>query len=68
MTGDKIETAVTIGYACALLYEDMKLYYITETNPEKLTILMNETLETVKNIDKNSWGLIVSGDALLLIV
>jgi magnesium-transporting ATPase (P-type) len=30
LTGDKIETAVNIGYSCRLLSEDTELIYLTD--------------------------------------
>lgn len=37
LTGDKIETAVTIGYSCNLLQEGMKLYEIVATTEKEIT-------------------------------
>ena len=64
LTGDKIETAINIGYACKLIDENL----------EKIVIKGN-TLETVRNelnaagrlenLEKES-ALIVTGDALTL--
>ena len=34
LTGDKIETAVNIGYSCKLLTEDTMLIYLVDERPE----------------------------------
>lgn len=32
LTGDKLETAVNIGFSCRLLSEEIKLIYLTDDN------------------------------------
>ena len=34
LTGDKIETAVNIGYSCKLLTEETTLIYLVDERPE----------------------------------
>lgn len=34
LTGDKIETAVNIGYSCKLLSEQTRLIYLVDERPE----------------------------------
>jgi magnesium-transporting ATPase (P-type) len=36
LTGDKVETAINIGFACRLLSNDMNIFIIKETLPKKL--------------------------------
>jgi phospholipid-translocating ATPase len=36
LTGDKVETAVNIGFSCGLLDNEMRHFYVTESEPEKI--------------------------------
>jgi len=38
LTGDKVETAINIGYACRLLSNDMNIFILKETKPKRLRI------------------------------
>jgi magnesium-transporting ATPase (P-type) len=40
LTGDKIETAVNIGYSCRLLSEDTELIYLTDDRIEVKYLLL----------------------------
>ncbi|KAG5027792.1 hypothetical protein JHK87_011306 [Glycine soja] len=56
LTGDKMETAVNIGYACSLLRQDMKQIVITLDSPDILSLekqgdkeaLSKASLESIK--------------------
>ncbi|XP_061363200.1 probable phospholipid-transporting ATPase 8 [Gastrolobium bilobum] len=56
LTGDKMETAVNIGYACSLLRQDMKQIVITLDSPDILSLekqgdkeaLIKASLESIK--------------------
>lgn len=36
LTGDKIETAINIGYSCKLLDNDMEIYEVTATASDEI--------------------------------
>jgi phospholipid-translocating ATPase len=36
LTGDKIETAINIGYSCDLLDNDMEIFVINESTTKKI--------------------------------
>ena len=38
LTGDKVETAINIGYSCRLLNNDMNIFILKETKPKKVRI------------------------------
>lgn len=38
LTGDKVETAINIGYSCRLLNNDMNIFILKETKPKKIRI------------------------------
>ena len=38
LTGDKVETAINIGYSCQLLHNSMNMFILKETDPIKLRI------------------------------
>ena len=46
LTGDKVETAINIGYSCQLLHVDMNMFMLTETQPKRVRI---EIVEALKN-------------------
>jgi len=47
ITGDKMDTAESIGYSCGIFSEDSEIYKIKDTND------VNEVIELMKNISKN---------------
>lgn len=68
LTGDKVETAKTIGYSCNLLQEGMKNYEVIRNKRSEIQAVLNEALEDI-NRDKQrgikkSRGIIVTGAAL----
>lgn len=70
LTGDKIETAVTIGYSCNLLQPGMIILEIIATNPEEIAAEIHKALLEIgdpknKNVKK---GIVVSGDSLITIM
>jgi phospholipid-translocating P-type ATPase (flippase) len=48
LTGDKQETAINIGYACALLNNDMNLWMFDTVSPETLGDTLEEFLSSAK--------------------
>ena len=53
ITGDKMDTAESIGYSCGIFSEDTDVYKIKETNDVNLVIkTMKEISEKIDNIDK----------------
>eukprot|EP00268_Persea_americana_P043553 TRINITY_DN4382_c0_g1_i1.p1 TRINITY_DN4382_c0_g1~~TRINITY_DN4382_c0_g1_i1.p1 ORF type:complete len:1225 (+),score=236.00 TRINITY_DN4382_c0_g1_i1:478-4152(+) len=73
LTGDKMETAINIGYACSLLRPGMKRVPITLTNTDtekaaKESILMQITAASqMINLEKDphaAFALIIDGDTL----
>ena len=68
LTGDKVETAINIGYSCKLLNNEMNLFILTETKPKKIKVELarfkanqNLTLKARQN------GVVVPGDTLTII-
>ena len=68
LTGDKVETAVNIGYSSELLEDDNKMdkLYLTESIMHLLEAQVSEAFETLSK-NENKKALIVSGDALILL-
>lgn len=68
LTGDKVETAINIGFACRLLSNDMNIFIIKETEPKKIRIELVNLLAS-QNITKRARenAVIVAGDTLLVI-
>ncbi|CAF0845998.1 unnamed protein product [Brachionus calyciflorus] len=64
LTGDKLETAVNIGYSCRLLTEEINLVYLNEK--EKIKEVLNEWI-TQLDLSAQSqpkYGLIIEGSVL----
>jgi len=64
LTGDKLETAENIGYACRLIQEDFQKLYIMETdNLKELYPKLLKTIEKLTRIGKRK-ALLVEGRAI----
>ena len=65
LTGDKVETAINIGFSCQLLHHDMNMFVLEETSPQKCRIEIIEALgqqKVTKQARDNA--VIVAGDTL----
>jgi len=66
LTGDKVETAINIGFACGLLNDSMQHLKIIEKSSDEVAASIHEKLALVqKSGPKVQFSLIVSGEALL---
>ena len=68
LTGDKVETAMTIGYSCNLLQPGMTNYEVTGSGKGAIQSVLNEASSDIKR-DKASGakvkrGIIVKGECL----
>mmetsp|Transcript_12214 Transcript_12214/g.12637 ORF Transcript_12214/g.12637 Transcript_12214/m.12637 type:complete len:445 (-) Transcript_12214:41-1375(-) len=53
LTGDKLDTAETIGYSCKLFKEDTEVFKVkAETNPEDMKAKLTEILEEMNKMEK----------------
>ena len=68
LTGDKIETAINIGFSCRLLNNDMNLFKLEKTKPKSVKIEVNNALAQ-QNVTKKARenGVVVAGDTLATI-
>ena len=66
LTGDKIETAINIGYSCKLLTEKTNLIYLANERPEKLKeeLSVNCRLIEAKKLKEDETALIIDGKSL----
>lgn len=68
LTGDKVETAKTIGYSCNLLQDGMKNYEVIRSERGAIQSVLNEAMADIKNDEMNDRevkrGIIVKGEAL----
>jgi len=46
LTGDKVETAINIGHSCQLLNDQMNMFVLSQTEPQKVRI---EIMEAIGN-------------------
>lgn len=64
LTGDKIETAINIGYSCQLLNDDLEKIFIDGLDEEAVRLCVEDGLNKIKDT-KKKFALIISGDALI---
>lgn len=64
LTGDKIETAINIGYSCQLLSDDLEKILIDGIEAKQVDDCLERGLEKIKKNSKK-FALIISGDALI---
>lgn len=68
LTGDKIETAVNIGFSCQLLDGEMNIYYLQETTNHEVKQKLDEIHTQIHGEDpSNAKAMIVAGDTLSVI-
>ena len=65
ITGDKKETAINIGFSCALLNSNMKLLVIDTSNTDEITQLLGQFEQIPASQEV---GLVVSGNSLHIIL
>ena len=68
LTGDKLETAINIGYSCNLLTDEMRDVFIVD-GLEKVEVaeelrINHSILNSNKRQIGNEYGLVITGDAL----
>ena len=67
LTGDKIETAINIGYSCKLLNDQLIKIYVDGKSKEKVEEALHSGVSQIKDISESvkEYALIISGDALI---
>jgi len=66
LTGDKVETAINIGYSCKLLNDTLVRLEVTEKTFEDVKRSLQEKVQIIQNSPgSNNFALIISGDALI---
>lgn len=63
LTGDKIETAINIGYSCKLLSNNMEQIIVNEKEESEVSRVIKEQTKRIST--KNSYALVISGDSLI---
>jgi phospholipid-transporting ATPase len=68
LTGDKIETAINIGYSCRLLSDDLNQLQVIENTVETLRNSLDAKIKEIEKVDPNNsnYALIIAGDSLTL--
>lgn len=65
LTGDKIETAINIGFACQLLDEEMEIFIIDKESTKDIYSQMCEYLEKTKLIgNRRDTAVVIGGEQL----
>ena len=66
LTGDKVETAINIGFACRVLDDNMThLQLLEKTNEEVTSAIEKMIAQVTDSCKKTRFSLVVSGDALI---
>ena len=68
LTGDKIETAINIGFSCKLITSEMRQIIIDEKDKQRLIQALEKEINALKQEDKKKMkqiAFIISGDALV---
>ena len=65
LTGDKIETAINIGYSCQLLNDDLEKILIDGIEEKDIDNALDDGLKKISNEKEGKFALIISGDALI---
>jgi phospholipid-transporting ATPase len=65
LTGDKIETAINIGFACKLIDEEMEMFIINKESTRDIYAQMCEYLEKSKQIGNiRDTSVVIGGEQL----
>jgi magnesium-transporting ATPase (P-type) len=68
LTGDKVETAINIGYSCQLLTNDMNMFIIQEKKPKRIRIeLADFTSKQKVTFQARPNAVIIAGESLAAI-
>ena len=72
LTGDKVETAVNIGFSAGLLNQEMNQYYIDKVTPGEISHQMADIVQQLHDSDEDAdnvikKALILSGESLTVI-
>jgi phospholipid-transporting ATPase len=67
LTGDKIETAINIGYSCKLLDDEMYRFIIDETTEQGIREQLKDIKDKMQSIN-GSTAIIVGGATLTFIL
>ena len=65
LTGDKIETAINIGFSCKLLTNSLIQLMIDGRQKVEVQKCIELANDTIKNNSSSDFALIISGDALI---
>ena len=67
LTGDKVETAINIGYSCKLLNDNLVQLEVTEKTFEEVKASLDNKIQIIQTSASEStqYALIISGDALV---
>lgn len=65
LTGDKIETAINIGFSCKLLNNEMEKLFVDGIEEKEVDEAIEKALDTIKKNVARNYALVLSGDALI---
>ena len=65
LTGDKIETAINIGFSCKLLNNEMERIVVDGVSEQEVADALEKGLAIVREQPTKEYALVLSGDALI---
>ena len=69
LTGDKVETAINIGFSSGLLDNNMQQFMVTASEDDDINIQLDQSLEIIgQTFGIQKCALIVNGESLLKIL
>ena len=68
LTGDKQETAINIGFACALLHNDMGLFMFDDCDASNVSQVLAAYLTDAKAVTNQDLGLVIQGNMLEIVL
>ncbi len=65
LTGDKIETAINIGYSCQVLDNEMEIFLINEVSAAKINKELSDSIIKANSIDgTREIAIVIGGEQL----
>ncbi len=65
LTGDKIETAINIGYSCQLLNDELTQIIVDGKDEADVVAALDRGIVEINKNKKGKYALVISGDALI---
>lgn len=65
LTGDKVETAMNIGFSCRLLDKSQEILQINAANVSELNVILDKTAAQIRKIGTKPYAIVLTGPSLI---